>query len=135
MSKFIYQMRPSQVVKKSACQCKRCRLILGFGRSPGEGNGNPCHYSCLGTPMDRGTWQVTVYGVIKESDRREYTHTHIHYGKQAWRVFKDSCKLQTHQVMKARFNISVGVMQFDPPCESHIAWSCVWQAEVKPLIL
>ena len=24
------------------------------GRSPGEGNGNPLHYSCLRNPMDRG---------------------------------------------------------------------------------
>ena len=26
----------------------------GSGRSPGEGNGNPLQYSCLGNPMDRG---------------------------------------------------------------------------------
>ena len=24
--------------------------------SPGEGNGNPLQYSCLGNPMDRGAW-------------------------------------------------------------------------------
>ena len=29
-------------------------LILGSGRSPGEGNGNPLQYSCLQNPMDRG---------------------------------------------------------------------------------
>ena len=28
--------------------------ISGWGRSPGEGNGNPFQYSCLGNPMDRG---------------------------------------------------------------------------------
>ena len=28
-------------------------LLLGAGRSPGEGNGNPLQYSCLGNPMDR----------------------------------------------------------------------------------
>ena len=27
-------------------------LIPGSGRSPGEGNGNPHQYSCLGNPMD-----------------------------------------------------------------------------------
>ena len=26
-------------------------------RSPREGNGNTVQYSCLGSPMDRGTWQ------------------------------------------------------------------------------
>ena len=39
--------------------------IPGLGRSPGEGNGNPLQYSCLGNPMDRGAWQATVYRVAK----------------------------------------------------------------------
>ena len=39
--------------------------IPGSGRSPGEGNGNPLQYSCLGNPMDRGAWQATVHGVAK----------------------------------------------------------------------
>ena len=42
--------------------------ILGSGRSPGEGNGNPLQYSCLGNPMDRGDWWATVRGVTKEYD-------------------------------------------------------------------
>ena len=42
--------------------------IPGLGRSLGEGNGNPLHYSCLGNPMDRGAWHVTVNGVAKELD-------------------------------------------------------------------
>ena len=29
-------------------------LILGLGRSLGEGNGNPFHYSCLENPMEPG---------------------------------------------------------------------------------
>ena len=29
-------------------------LIPGWGRSPGEGHGNPLQYSCLENPMDRG---------------------------------------------------------------------------------
>ena len=29
-------------------------LIPGVGRSPGEENGNPLQYSCLGNTMDRG---------------------------------------------------------------------------------
>ena len=31
----------------------------------GEGNGNPIQYSCLGNPMDRGAWWVTVHGVTR----------------------------------------------------------------------
>ena len=42
--------------------------IPGSGRAPGKGNGKPLEYSCLRNPMDRGTWQATVYGVTKESD-------------------------------------------------------------------
>ena len=30
--------------------------IPGSGRSPGEGNGNPLHYSCLENPMEGGAW-------------------------------------------------------------------------------
>ena len=37
----------------------------GSGRSPGGGNGTPLQYSCLGNPMDRGTWRATVHGVTK----------------------------------------------------------------------
>ena len=41
-------------------------LIPGLGRSPGEGNGIPLQYSCLGKkPMDRGAWRATVHGVAK----------------------------------------------------------------------
>ena len=40
--------------------------IPGLGRSPGEGNGNPLQYSCLGNPIDRGAWQATIHGVTKE---------------------------------------------------------------------
>ena len=39
--------------------------VPGSGRSPGEGNGNPLQYSCLGNPMDKGTWQAIVHRVTK----------------------------------------------------------------------
>ena len=32
----------------------------------GEGNGNSLQYSCLGNLIDRGAWQATVSGVVKE---------------------------------------------------------------------
>ena len=34
----------------------------GSGTSPGEGNGNPFQYFCLGNPVDRGAWQALVHG-------------------------------------------------------------------------
>ena len=45
--------------------------ITGSGRSPGEGNGTPFQYSCLGNSMDRGTWWATVHEVAKDPDRTE----------------------------------------------------------------
>ena len=39
--------------------------IPGSGMSPGEGNGNPLQYSCLGNPMDGGAWWATVYGAAR----------------------------------------------------------------------
>ena len=42
--------------------------ITGSGTSPGEGNDNPLQYSRLGNPMDRGAWQATVHGSLKELD-------------------------------------------------------------------
>ena len=44
-------------------------LIPGDGKSPGEGNGNPLQYSCLGNPRDKRVWKATVHGVTKESDK------------------------------------------------------------------
>ena len=48
-------------------------LIPGSGRSPGEGNGNPPQYSCLGNPMDRGDWWGILYGVAKSQTRLSKT--------------------------------------------------------------
>ena len=36
--------------------------IPGSGRFPGEGNGNPLHYSCLENPMDRGAGGLQSMG-------------------------------------------------------------------------
>ena len=36
--------------KESACNAGELGSILGLGRSPGEGNGNPLQYSCLKIP-------------------------------------------------------------------------------------
>ena len=45
--------------------------ILGSGRSPGGGNGNPFQFSCLENPMDRVSLRATVLGGYKESDTTE----------------------------------------------------------------
>ena len=50
--------------------------IPGLGRSPE--NGIPLQYPCLGNPMDRGAWQVTVHNVT-ESDMTKHVPTLINY--------------------------------------------------------
>ena len=40
-------------------------LVLGLGRSPGEGKGYPVQYSSLENSMDRGAWWATVHGITK----------------------------------------------------------------------
>ena len=47
-------------------------LIPGLGKSPGEGNGNPLQYSCLGNHMDRRAWWATAHGGHKELDTTEH---------------------------------------------------------------
>ena len=50
---------------KSACQVGNVGLIPGWEGALREGNGNPCQYSCLGNPLERGAWQATVHGLSK----------------------------------------------------------------------
>ena len=52
-------------VKKTASNAGDAGFISGLGRSSGEGNGNPLQYSCLGNPVDRGTWWATVHAIVE----------------------------------------------------------------------
>ena len=51
--------------KKSACNAGDPGSVPQLGQSPGEGNGNPLQYSCLGNPMDGGADKAIVHGVAK----------------------------------------------------------------------
>ena len=58
----------------------------GWEDSPGERDGKPLQYSCLGNTMDKRAWQAAVQGVTKKLDTTQqlnnsnhpHTHTHIH---------------------------------------------------------
>ena len=65
------------MVKNSPDSAGDTGSIPRLGRSPGGGNGNPLQYSGLGNPLDRGAWQATVHGVIKELDTTEHTCSHL----------------------------------------------------------
>ena len=51
------------MVKNPPANAGDMGLIPGLGQSPGEGNGNPLQYSCLGNPMDIGAGWATVHVV------------------------------------------------------------------------
>ena len=53
----------------SARDVRNLGSIPGLGRSPGEENGNPFHYSYLKNPMDRGAWWAAVHRVAKSKTR------------------------------------------------------------------
>ena len=53
------------VVNSLPASAKDSGLIPGSRKSPGEGNGNPLQYLCLGNPMDRGAWRATICGDAK----------------------------------------------------------------------
>ena len=48
-----YNFAGGSAVKNPPASAGDVGLITGLGRSPGEGNGKPLQYSCMGIPMDR----------------------------------------------------------------------------------
>ena len=60
--------------------------ILGSGRSPGGGHGNPLQYSCLENPLDRGAWQAMVHRIAKSWIQLKLlcTHTRGIYRLRFW---------------------------------------------------
>ena len=59
----------AQLVKKTPASVGNVSLIPWWGQSPGEGNGNPLQYSCLGSPHSYSPWDP------KGSDTTEQTWT------------------------------------------------------------
>ena len=57
--------------KESAYNVGDPGLIPGWGKFPGEGNGNPLQYSCLENSMDRGAWLGYSSWDHNKSDMRE----------------------------------------------------------------
>ena len=51
------------MVKNPSANAGVVGSIPGSGGYPGQGNGKPLQYSCLGNLMDRGAWWAAVHGV------------------------------------------------------------------------
>ena len=56
------------VIKNLFANAGDVGLIPTLRRFPGEGNGTPLCYSCLGNPMERGAWQTVAHVVAKDLD-------------------------------------------------------------------
>ena len=56
---------------------KETQVHRSLRKSPGEGNANQLHYSCLENSMERGAWPTLVHGIV-DSDMTEHTQTHTH---------------------------------------------------------
>ena len=56
------------VVKNPPANAGDAGSIAGLGKHPGEGNVNPLQYSCLGNPVERGTWGGSSLWGSKESN-------------------------------------------------------------------
>ena len=65
------------MVKNLPANAGNVGWIPGSGRSPGGGNLNPFHYSCLGNSMDKGPWWATIKRAA-ELDMTKHAHTHTH---------------------------------------------------------
>ena len=60
----------TSAVKNPTAKAGDMGCIPGLGRFPGEENGNPFQYSCLGNPMDRrALWAID--GRVAGSDTIE----------------------------------------------------------------
>ena len=70
---------PWWISKEFSCNAGDACLIPGSERSPGEGNGNPLQYSCLGNPRTEEPGGLQSIGVakVKYNLAAKQTHTHI----------------------------------------------------------
>ena len=68
--------------------------IPGWGRSPGEGKGNPLQYSCLENSMDQGDWWATVHGVGKSPTRLSDFHFHQRHRCSFYTHYQTPCALK-----------------------------------------
>ena len=66
---YLHRRHPcGSVVKNLPANVGDMGSIPGSRKTPGEGNGNPIQYSCLGNPMDREAWQLQFMGLQRLSD-------------------------------------------------------------------
>ena len=114
------------VVKSLPTNAGDAGLIPGSGRSPGEGNGNPLHYSCLENPMDWEAWKAIVHRVA-ELDTTEQLHTHTHTHTEAKTNFKILSQKKVKR-QKSMYNVQCWKRSFTEKYTTHI-WKDIQEME------
>ena len=101
---------------KDACNAETQVQSQGWEDPLEEGNGNLLQYSCLGNPLDRGIWQVTVLGGHKESDITEQLTLSLlkdtrqlpfHYVRPQW---EDGLLQARKKTLTGELNLSATVL-------------------------
>ena len=92
--------------------------IPGSGRSPGEGNGYPLQYSCLGNPIEREAWRTAVNRVAK-SLVKAMVFPVVMYGCESWTIKKaEHQKIDGFELWCWRRLLRVPGLQGDPTSPS-----------------
>ena len=93
---FCQGLPSGSVIKNPSAYAGDASSLPGLVRSPGKENGNPLQFSCLGNPIDRGTWGGYSPWGHKESHlsvthMRVHTHTHTHTHEHMNLYLKNLC--------------------------------------------
>ena len=104
--------------KESTCNVGDLSSIPGSGRSPGEGNGYPLQYSCLGNPIEREAWRTTVNRVAKSLVKAMVFQV-VMYGCESWTVKKaEHQRIEGFELWCWRRFLRVPGLQGDPTSPS-----------------
>ena len=91
--------------KESAASVGNLGSIPELGRSPGGEHGNPLHYSCLESLMDRGVGGLQSMGpqrvgyVLATEHGRAHTHTSLTLSKSICKLFAGMATILTCLVL------------------------------------
>ena len=66
-----FQFPGGASVKNWPASAEDMGSVLGPGRCPGGGHGNPLQYPCLENPRGRGAWWAAVHGAPESRDTTE----------------------------------------------------------------
>ena len=100
------------VVKNLPANAEDASLIPGSGKFPGEGNGNPFQYSCLGNPINRdlvgySTWSCKRirYNLATKTTTTSWNLTtkNVVLQKQlykSWSGYTDTKETSKHRILQ-----------------------------------